>query len=167
MPPSVIVAIVAVALIIAMNGVGSLGTIVSGAGLSIGDMIQLGVSCLLSALILVGIIAGHRLAWQWGRLLAILVAVLSTISIPAFMFANRFVRGPTGGSPPPIVIAIAIAISLVMVAGPLYAVFFALGRPSARAFFGLTCPKCGVSTNKAADFFFNKAKCRSCGHIWH
>ena len=45
-------------------------------------------------------------------------------------------------------------------------IFFALGRPKARAFFGLICPECGAATNKAADFLFNKAKCRRCKTIW-
>jgi hypothetical protein len=154
MPTSVRVTIAALVLLLAMN-------LVTGAVNSVQNprsLIPAAVSAALGALILWGVIVGHRLAWQWGRFLGILAAVLFTV-LGIFVFTGGPARVP--------VPARVLAGSILMVqAFCVYTIFFSLGRPSARQHFNLRCPSCGKFTSAAADFFFNRAKCKACQNVW-
>lgn len=150
-PPSVVVAVVAILVLFGLQGLFAALAVALERVSLLRALLQIG----LGVLILVGTIAGHRLAWQWGRILAILGAVLLTLVALVFFAAIR------DGE-----VAAWLGALMVVQVIPLYTVFFAFGRPSARVFFRLVCPKCGVMTNKAADFFFNRARCRRCGNVW-
>jgi len=57
----------------------------------------------------------------------------------------------------------------VMVGGmvlPMGAVGVALGRPSARRWFDLYCPKCQTPSSRGKDFLFRQARCPRCGAVW-
>jgi hypothetical protein len=155
MPASMIVAITAMALIVALNvGLGILAALHDPA-----QLLRVAISGGLGALILLGLVFGHRLAWQWGRILGILAAVLLTLAAVLSFFGQRNIRGPAwvrtleGGV-------------FLFQAICLYTIFFALGTPSARLFFRLRCPLCGEFTSTAADFFFNRALCKRCPKAW-
>ncbi|MBI3909541.1 MAG: hypothetical protein HY320_01240 [Armatimonadetes bacterium] len=112
----------------------------------------------LEILLLWGFVVGHRLAWQWGRVLVFLGAVLLTI---ATVVAFSVVSIPEAAW-----LALGLGLFLLIQVVLAYVIFFALGTPSARQHFRLICPSCGAATVRAADFFFNKAKCKSCGRVW-
>jgi hypothetical protein len=155
MPTSVVVSITALVVMLGLN-------LVLGAIALLHDptsIVRVAVSLGLGLLILWGMVVGHRLAWQWGRILGILAAVLLTIvgvitfvgteatQVPAWA---RFLTG-----------------SMVLLqAACLYTIFFSLGQSSAKHHFNLRCPSCGKFTGDAADFFFNRAKCKACGAVW-
>lgn len=141
MPPSVIYVLVVVALIAAANLL----------------TFQI-VPLTLSGLVLVGLATGHRLAWQWGRVLVPLGAgllLLASVCAGAGSAAKN--DAALGG----IIAAVNLAMSLF-----LFSIFFALGRPAARNYFQLICPRCGASTSKAGDFWFNVAVCPMCQLRW-
>ena len=152
-PTSVRLTIAALIVLIALNLVGAIGAVVNPRVL-----IPVGISLALQLLILWGLIVGHRLAWQWGRILGLLAALLFTFSA-IVMFSQ------SSASPAPLVL-ILTGITLVVQALCLYTIFFSLGRPSAREHFRLRCPSCGKLTSSAADFFFNRAKCKACQNVW-
>jgi hypothetical protein len=108
-------------------------------------------SLIVPGLIAYGFVRRHRLAWQWGRLAALGLASLETIMVVAAMI--RF-----GVS--------ARWLTLLALAVPFYAIGLALGRPSAREWFGLVCPACGAHRARAADFLFQKARCQGCNYEW-
>lgn len=112
---------------------------------------QLVPSLIVPGLIAYGFVRRHRLAWQWGRLGALGLAVLETIMNVAAIF--RF-----GVS--------ARMLTLLALAVPFFAIGIALGRPSAREWFGLACPACRAQRPSAADFLFQKARCRRCQYVW-
>jgi hypothetical protein len=117
------------------------------------------ISIGLSALILWGMIVGQRLAWQWGRILGIVAAVLVSIgALLAFVTAARDRASALA--------AMVVGSILLLQAICLYTIFFALGRPSAMEHFKLRCPSCGKFTYKAANFFFTRAKCKYCNITW-
>ena len=109
----------------------------------------------VALLILYGIVMGHRLAWQWGRLLGLLAAILLTLAA-----VGLFSRA--GNKPDVMLVAVLIALQGV----PLFPMFFALGTKGARAHFRVICPACGVSKPKAGDFLFTEVVCRKCGSRW-
>jgi hypothetical protein len=103
-------------------------------------------------LLLFGLIKGHRLVWQWGRLLTILAFVgilLSTIMIVS-----------NGGS-------FANAIPFLFIGVPALIIFISFGTHSAKEHFRLICPNCANVKAKSNDFLFNNAKCKKCNHVWH
>ena len=98
----------------------------------------------VQSLVLVGLAARHRLAWQWGRL-------LPALAIPFLLLWALL--SPQG------------APALLLLA-PLVLVPLALGRPSARAWFGVVCASCGSTRVRAVDLLFRRARCRACGREW-
>jgi hypothetical protein len=111
------------------------------------------VGMVFAALLLVGLMRGHRLAWQWGRYLAPLTGLL-VLAVAFAGFAGRTAAGILAG-------ALFLLLGILLIAFP-----FLLGRPSVVEYFRLVCPKCGARTKKAADFLFNHAKCRVCQAVW-
>jgi hypothetical protein len=110
-------------------------------------------AALLWALLLMGLCRGSRLAWLWGRYITVILgAVVSAAVVLGFI---RHEVGPT-----------VLALSLLGLALPLFAAGFALGRPSAYAFYALVCPTCGARTGLGADFLFRQARCRICKTVW-
>jgi hypothetical protein len=154
MPASIIVAITALSVMITLNiGLGLLALLFNPTAI-----FQVAISMGLGALVLLGMVFGHRLAWQWGRILGMFAAVLLTFAVVMSLFSTR-----PGVQPWVNLVASGI---LLIQAICLYMIFFALGRSSAREHFGLRCPTCGRFTNAAADFFFTRAKCKMCGNVW-
>lgn len=122
------------------------------------------VSFLIYGILARGIFRGKRLAWQYGRLttgFAMViwtpVTVLMTLGVVA-TFSALIARL----EPWQLLVPLASAwIGLVV----LYAFFFALGQKSALEFFRLLCPNCG-RRGVAADFHFQKVKCKACTERW-
>lgn len=113
------------------------------------------IPIVVALLILVGIATGHRLAWQWGRLLGLVGGtVLTLTAIGVFSKA--------GGRTGPLIVGTLVALQGV----PLFPMFFALGTRQARQHFRLVCPQCGVSKPKGGNFLFTKAICKKCQATW-
>jgi peptidoglycan/LPS O-acetylase OafA/YrhL len=104
-------------------------------------------------LLLVGLVRGRRLAWLWGRYLALVLGVVLLASLAAG-YARHELALEVG------------LLALFGMAVPLFVAGLALGRPSAHAWFDLVCPSCAVPTSHGADFLFRKARCRRCGTEW-
>jgi hypothetical protein len=134
----------------------------------IGNLMNLGTVPIPEALIsllglftLWGILVGHRLAWQWGRLLGLFAAVIYTLVIGLSLTGSIIVERGIPDSSRYLVYVILIATTLC-----LYVIYFAMGTTSAREYFRLRCPQCTQFTSTSADFFFNKAKCNGCKTVW-
>jgi hypothetical protein len=154
-PASILVTITALSVILGLNcALGILALTQDPTAI-----VRVAVSMGLGALLLLGMIFGQRLAWQWGRILGILAAVLMTIGAVVGFFSTRAAQVPSW-------VSVLSGSILLVQAACLYTIFFALGQRSAKLHFGLKCPVCGELTNKAADFFFNRAKCKGCGNVW-
>jgi len=110
-------------------------------------------AALLFALLLVGLVGGSRLAWLWGRYITIILGVVVSAAV-----ISGYLRQQAG--------LLALALSLLGIAAPLFMVGVALGRPSAYAFYDLVCPNCGARTGLGADLLFRQARCRSCLTVW-
>jgi hypothetical protein len=151
MSKSMIIAIVAVSTLFIINAVFSVIALVGGTTTSLRVIITGG----LLGLILIGIIKGHRLAWQWGRVLGLLSAVLASFIAIALIFAQT----PKSGT---VVVEIIFGLQAIL----LYVLFFALGTAGAKAHFRLVCSACGSMKTKAANFSFTKAKCKACKNEW-
>jgi hypothetical protein len=151
MNASILVAVISVAIMVlarlVMGGLAFLSGRVPIASITI--PIGLGI------LILVGIILGQRLAWQWGRLLGLFGGIV--LSLAAFGALAR------AGEAPGLVI---VGVLLLMQGVPLFPMFFALGTQGARRHFRLICPQCGSSKPRGGNFLFTKAICRDCGTSW-
>jgi hypothetical protein len=113
----------------------------------------------VGGLVLWGLLVGHRLAWQWGRLLGSIAAVIYVLATIAVL------AGSLEGLNTPAAKAFLGAFGL-FVSACLFTIVFSLGTTPAREYFDLRCPKCGKFTSSAADFFFNWAKCKKCGKRW-
>jgi len=170
MPTSVIVALSATGIAVLMSGVVTVTSLVAGQN----ALFSLG-GFLVGLLIIYGLAKGHRLAYQWGRILVLFSAVLYTIggifgAIGAVAIINRPELLTQEGMPPnAIVTPSALLFGLAMLGATvaaMWTIFFSLGRPSARQYFRLICPQCGNKKVRAADFFFNKAKCKRCSVSW-
>lgn len=144
MPGSVILALVSLAVFVLASSairIAWYGTQLS----------QLAPSWIIPGLIAYGLVRRHRLAWQWGRLLALGVSLLEAImSVAAMVRFGVSWRWST----------------LIALALPGVAIGIALGRPSAREWFRLVCPACGTGRPRAADFLFQRARCRRCQNEW-
>jgi hypothetical protein len=117
-------------------------------GLAQRDLLSLG----LQALLMVGLLKGHRLVWQWGRVLA----VLSLVPIAGMVFAAS--KSAIGIVP---------VIPVIALAGlPAVVIFFAFGTVAAKEHFRLICPACSSKEVRANDFLFTSAKCKACSHQW-
>jgi hypothetical protein len=111
------------------------------------------VGMVVAALLLVGLMRGHRLAWQWGRYLAPFTG-LFLLGVAVAGIGGRTAGGIIAG-------ALFLLLGVLLIAFP-----FLLSRPSVVEYVRLTCPKCGARTKKAADFLFNHAKCGACPAVW-
>jgi hypothetical protein len=111
------------------------------------------VSTIVGGLIIGGFLFGHRLAWQWGRVLGLFYGTFLAI-----IFLVAVNAGKAGQIP--VLITTAVPSALLITMGAL------LGIRSARAYFRLICPECRSAEAKADDFFFNRAKCKACGRVW-
>lgn len=150
MPASVRFAVAAVAVLVATN-FGLLALIL------LGGMVSplLILSLVLTSLVLWGLLRRHRLAWQWGRVLALFSALMNT----AVLFLDFMVED--------IVIASGwLFWVFVFQVVCLYSVFFALGKSTALEYFNLLCPLCQKATKRAANFWFTRARCKACDHVW-
>jgi hypothetical protein len=105
--------------------------------------------------VLVGIVAGYRLAWQWGRLLGLVGGIVLTLA------AIR-VFSQAGGWAGPLIVATLIALQGV----PLLPMFFAFGTRQARQHLRLICPQCGCRKSKGGNFLSTKAICKECRATW-
>ena len=154
MPPSVITATTALGIVL-LGQVSAIGLGIASGEFpqSAGDIPRAIGWCGVGALVLVGFVLGNRLAWQWGRYLSILAAVLLfflTVSSPVAFKDTRLSM---------LVLRIVFWVSFVVM-------FLALSRTSAMQYFRLECSQCKKVTKRAANFLFTKAKCRSCDVVW-
>lgn len=104
-------------------------------------------------LLLWGIARGYRLAWLWGRYLTLFLSAMVLVGLGMGLWKGEI----------PWTWAAALVAGLVL---PLAATSIALGRPSAFAWFGLDCPKCGTRSSRGNDFLFRSARCPACGEIF-
>jgi uncharacterized C2H2 Zn-finger protein len=162
MPPSVRTAVVAMSISLALElGLFLLILILLGAmptDRSSQFIIFPLVGGVVGGLILWGLIAGHRLAWQWGRVFGYFAGILVLIGSIVIIAVPQpqeplGVRLFVGG------IRLVDAVLMLTIA-------ISLGTRPAKIYFNLRCPRCGVMTNLAADFFFNEARCRRCDCSW-
>ncbi len=109
----------------------------------------------VAVLILIGILVGQRLAWQWGRLLGLVGGIIMTLAA-----VGAFARAQEG--PGYVVVGVLMALQGL----PLFPMFFALGTRGAREHFRVICPQCGSSRPKGGNFLFTKAVCRKCSATW-
>lgn len=151
MKKPVLVAVVSVGIVVFMRAVMGGFAYLSGHASIPAILIPL----VLLILVLVGIIRGHRLAWQWGRMLALLGAIILTLAALAAL---------AHASEQPAVLPVAILVALQ--GAPLFAVFFALGTQGAKEHFRLICPECGSTKARGGNFLFTKAICRKCKAAW-
>jgi hypothetical protein len=145
MPPSVMFAL-------AVSSVSVVKQVISGFKDGLDGLPSTLFSMAVGWAILSGYWNGHRLAWQWGRLLTLLYAIVFVgVIVPKVVAA---------GTLTPDLIQPVVA-SLVLIAAGLL-----LGSKAARNYFRLYCPNCGSGKVKAADFEFHQAKCKRCGRVW-
>jgi len=123
-----------------------------GAGLRVGWGQYLFASAFF-ALLLWGIVGGYRLAWLWGRYLAIFLGGL--------VLVVTLLRWRTGTAP-----SLSVSIALGGLVAMMFAAGWALGRPDSLRFFGLICPICHAEARRNVDLLFKQAQCPKCGHIW-
>lgn len=100
-----------------------------------------------------GIFRGYRLAWLWARYLT---TVLAGVVLAVVLLGIGLRKLPW------LYVAVMVG-GLVL---PMGTVSVALGRPSARRWFDLYCPKCGTPTSRGKDFLFRQARCLKCSHVW-
>jgi hypothetical protein len=110
-------------------------------------------AALLWALLLAGLCRGSRLAWLWGRYIALILGGVVSVGVILGFLRHE-------------VTPVVLALSLIGLALPLFTAGIALGRPSAYAFYDLVCPTCGARTGLGADFLFRQARCRICKTAW-
>src|SRR5262245_33937833 len=138
MPGSVIVAVIAMCVMLVMELSLSLLVLLLGnlppdrLG---GIFARMFISGVLGGLVLWGLIVGHRLAWQWGRVLGLLGAILTLLVGIVALTAGP----PQNNSLAQFIIA---GVSL-FVSACLFTIVFALGSRSAKVYFALRCPGCG------------------------
>lgn len=166
MPPSVIVTLITTGLFVLFSGLGAIGNMMSGKSVTFSL-----VSFFVGGLVLAGIYGGHRLAYQWGRILGLIAAVIYSLTVIGFLVALSTPEAMNADGMPmnPAALRssmIAILAVVAVLAAALWTIFFSLGRPSARRYFRLVCPNCGHKKVRAVDFFFSKAKCKQCSTIW-
>jgi predicted Zn finger-like uncharacterized protein len=160
-PSSVILAIVAMGLLLCLEiglGVMAFTQRDMTENQMVARLAQLIVGGIIGGLILWGLIAGHRLAWQWGRILGLLAAIFLLLGALLLLSEAKNAIVP---------MAAYIGAGLILfMSGCLFIIAIALGTDSARMHFGLRCPECRRFTSAAGDFFFNTAKCKRCDIEW-
>ena len=117
--------------------------------------IQFFVPTILVVLAFIGIVKGHRIAWQWGRMLGLFGAILFLISALALF--------PRIGEKPIILFACTVSIIQAIL---LFVMYFSLGTIGSREHFNVICSECGKTKVKAGDFLFTKVKCPKCNKEW-
>lgn len=122
----------------------------------IGSPLWLIIRLLISAVILVGLIRGHALAWQWGMIMPILSALFIGTSLTLLLSRHGLSLASS-----------LVALMLVALLIGHLAVPILLSIRSSRVFFGLQCPSCGQVKGRAANFLFSKRRCRACHTVWH
>jgi len=147
-PGSVLVALIATGATVLIGLVTGLFNLAGGRQ----EIVSIARDLIIGGLILAGMVRGHRLAWQWGRIVGVLYLIF--IVVAALGLAAELPK--TGGAG-----MVALAISAILGACMLVTVI-ALSTPSAFAHFRLVCPQCQRRTTAAADFLFQKAKCKRC-----
>lgn len=160
MPASVIVAIVATVVVFGAQILLGLIAALLGNTQSVLTPIY---TAAIAAPIVYGIVRGDRLAWQWGRLLAVLGASV------AIMLSATYLIATANGTITPVAASAAPAMAgflFCFTALPMLTIHCALGTPDSRAHFGLVCPSCGGMKVGAADFLFGRCRCRNCRHLW-
>lgn len=116
---------------------------------------QFFIPTILVVLGFIGIIKGYRIAWQWGRLLGLLGAILFCfIAIVSVMQISK--------RPYMTLTSIVSAIQAIL----LFIMYFALGTIGAREYFNVLCSDCGKTKVKAGDFLFKKVICSKCKKEW-
>jgi hypothetical protein len=110
-------------------------------------------AAVLAVALLAGLLRGARLAWLWGRYLALFLAALVSARAAVAVVHGEASAGLT-------------AVVVGGLALPLLVAAVALLRPTAFAFFRLVCPACGAATRRPADLLFRHARCSSCGNLW-
>ncbi|MBN1510303.1 MAG: hypothetical protein JW955_25875 [Sedimentisphaerales bacterium] len=109
----------------------------------------------VALLILIGILVGQRLAWQWGRLLGLLGGIILTLAA-----VGAFAQAQEGSG------YVVAGVLMALQGLPLFPMFFALGTRGAKEHFRLICPECGSGRPKGGNFLFTKAVCRKCSATW-
>lgn len=151
MSPSILVAAISVGIMVfARLFMGVLALTTGGASI---PAVLLPVA--IAVLILLGIVMGHRLAWQWGRLLGLVGGVILSLAAVGAL-------AQSGEQPGLLIVGVLLALQGV----PLFPMFFALGTRGAREHFRLICPQCGSAKPKGGDFLFTRAVCRKCKASW-
>ena len=148
MPTSVKVAVIATGVTVAFSFLSGVISLVNGAG-SIGS---LATNLVIGGLILAGMVRGHRLAWQWGRITGVLSLIVLSIALASLLSQVARLNAAE---------LLGLVITSVMAVCVLAAVI-ALSLPSAFGHFRLVCPQCARRTTAAGDFLFEKAKCKRC-----
>jgi hypothetical protein len=111
------------------------------------------ISVPISLLILWGLWRGHALAWQWGIVIPILLAIMVGLGLIALLGDSRVLGAAAWiGAVVPLLLYISIPVLLRF-------------RRS-RVFFGLECPRCQAVKTRAASFLFTQRRCRACGLEW-
>ena len=101
----------------------------------------------IDSLLALGIVRGHRLAWQWARIISLIGSISGLFALA--MFGSGFA---------------ALMIALLWV--PAIGIFMSLGTADALEHFHLICTSCGKKNPKAGDFLFKTARCRGCGEVF-
>jgi hypothetical protein len=112
----------------------------------------------IGGLIMWGLVAGHRLAWQWGRVFGILGGILWILAGILALSAPKLQED----------LGLRLVSGIVSFIGAAFGFTIAivLGIRSAKIYFNLRCPRCGAMSSQAADFFFNTARCQRCDCRW-
>jgi len=114
---------------------------------------RIAFAALLGGALLGGLLLRSRLAWLFGRSLALLLAALQAGAVAVGLWQGASFAPRTW-----ILLGAAVCF--------LVAAFFLLGRPSALGWFGLVCPACLTPSRTAGDLLFRRVHCRRCGNEW-
>lgn len=143
MKKAIVISVVAVAIMVLFT----LFSVINTGDYSTGSFTRV----FIQLLILVGLVKGHRLAWQWGRVLTLLSFIGMLIATIMLVAKGSNVLQIT---------------PFIFYGIPALVIFISFGTQSAKEHFNLLCPACSSSKIKANDFLFNEAKCKKCNHIW-
>lgn len=143
-PLPIIIAIVTISLILGLNIVSVLVST---------QPLQSVIGIIFGALLLIGLVRAHRLAWQWGRYLAPFAGLVFLLGALTMLRIGSLANMLVG--------TLYLLLALGILGFPVL-----LSRSSAVQYFNLVCPDCAARTTKAGDFFFNHAKCRKCQRVW-
>lgn len=177
MPTSVILAVSCLGVLVALNAFAFAAVALGSGGgndLFIGALL-VGTPLAIGLLVLFGLLRKKPLARQWGRIMGLLLGVLATLFLAAgsvgffyFFYSGDFGQANAGPSGDQFFLLIGLIGLLVyaLPAGLLWAIFFALGYPGAKQWFGLVCPECHSRRTKAANFWYSRVRCKDCGAQW-